>query len=183
MMWTEANVQGLTRTTSSPVSLTWGGSPLPRLKSKKCSLTPPCGRVWTPHTGLWSRPHGEHPVLHATCLDCVPGSTLRVSGSSFCVASGASSLCVLQLAGVASHLIHVVTTGELALTQGFWVAESTNLQRGRRQGVSQRSCARPGSPSRAESRQPPTGSGRRRFASVPRGTACRGHHDGQHSAS
>ena len=50
------------------------------------------------------------------------GSTLRVSGSSFCVASGASSLCVLQLVGVASHLIHVVTTGELALTQGFLVA-------------------------------------------------------------
>ena len=34
----EANVQGLTRTTSSPDSLAWGGSPLPRLKSKKCSL-------------------------------------------------------------------------------------------------------------------------------------------------
>ena len=41
-------------TTSSPVSLTWGGSLLLRLKSKKFSLTPPCGRVWTPHTGFWS---------------------------------------------------------------------------------------------------------------------------------
>ena len=59
----------------------------------------------------------------------------------------------------ASHLIHVVTTGELALTQGSgspWVPVGklccTNLQRGRRQGVGQRSCARRGSPSMAESR-------------------------------
>ena len=95
-MWTEANVQGLTRTTSSPVSLAWGGSPLPRLKSKKCSLAPLCGRVWTSHTGLWCHhteiPHGEHPVLHATCLDCVPVRPSEFQGSSFCVASGASSL-------------------------------------------------------------------------------------------
>ena len=96
---------------------------LPRLRSTKCSLAPPCGRAWTPQTELWydhreaqwrgSSRHLPRPR---------PGSTLRASLSSFCVASGASSLCVLQLAGVASHFVHVVTTGELALTQGFLVA-------------------------------------------------------------
>ena len=84
---------------SSPVSLAWGGSPLPRLKSKKFSLAPPCGRAWTPHTGLWCD-HREAPWRASRSSRHLsrprPSSTLRVSGSSFCVASGASSLCVLQ---------------------------------------------------------------------------------------
>ena len=50
-----------------------------------------------------------------------PVSTASVQPSEFqgppSASPGASSLC-LQLAGVASHLIHVVT-GELALTQEF----------------------------------------------------------------
>ena len=48
----DVNAQGLTQTTSTPVSLASGGSPLPRLRSRKCSLAPPCGRAWIPQTEL-----------------------------------------------------------------------------------------------------------------------------------
>ena len=121
VMWTEANAQGVTWTTSSTVSLAWSGSPLPRLRPTKCSLAP-CGRAWTPQTELWydhreAQWRASRSSRHLSRPR--PGSTLRASLSS---CSGASSLCVLQLAGVASHLIHEVTTGELALTQGFLVA-------------------------------------------------------------
>ena len=78
-----------------------------------------------PHTqgfgAITERPHGEHPVLHATCLDRVP-----VRPSEFQGPPSASPLVPAPFVfcnfGVASHLIHVVTTGELALTQGFLVA-------------------------------------------------------------
>ena len=109
-----------------------------RLRSRKCSLAPPCRRVWTPQTLLW--------------CDHRRPEILRASGSSFHDASGASSLCVLQLAGVASHLIYEVTTGELTLTQGFFWSTGkfrcTNLQRGKRQGVGLRPCPRRGADDR-----------------------------------
>ena len=81
---------------------------------------------------ITERSDGEYPVPHTTCLSrvSVRGSTVKASGSSFCVTSVASSLCDLQLAGVANDLIHVATPGELALTRGWPKADNSRLEVG-----------------------------------------------------
>ena len=120
VMWTEANVQGLTQTTSSPVSLTWSGSLLLRLKSKKFSLTVAAFGPHTQGSDLREAPwRASRSSLPQSLLPLV--LTRSVFGCCSFVAFGAIFPC-LPLAGVANHLILVAITGEFVLTQGSWAA-------------------------------------------------------------